>query len=104
MQTHHLVPIISLPILSVSSGVPQGGKLSPLIYIIYVADLELWLEYASAITYADDTSTGITAKRIALLLLHSAMKSCPSYLAGKGEEHQIKKNRPILLKVSKHVF
>ena len=32
------------------SGVRQGGILSPLIYKVYVADLELWLQFASAIT------------------------------------------------------
>jgi hypothetical protein len=44
------------------SGVPQGGILSPLLYIIYVADLEDWLEWSRAITYADDTSTSYSSQ------------------------------------------
>ena len=28
---------------ALSSGVPQGGILSPIIFIIYGADMELWL-------------------------------------------------------------
>ena len=44
------------------SGVPQGGILSPLLYIIYVADLQLWLKYVKATTYADDTSTSVSHK------------------------------------------
>ena len=39
------------------SGVPQGGILSPLIYIGYVADLEDWLVHSEALTYADNTET-----------------------------------------------
>ena len=38
------------------------------IKILNVADFELWLEYASAITYADDTSINISARRIVKLL------------------------------------
>ena len=43
---------------SVSTGVPQGGVLSPLVFVLFVADLEEWLEHSSAPTYADDTTTG----------------------------------------------
>ena len=45
--------------IKLTSGVPQGGILSPLLYIIYVADLHLWLKYSFIITYADDTSSSI---------------------------------------------
>ena len=44
---------------NLSSGVPQGGILSPLLYIIYVSDFEDWLVRAKASTYADDSGTGV---------------------------------------------
>ena len=44
---------------------------SPLLYIIYVADLQVWLKYVTAITYADDTSTSISHK----LLLSGSSKN-----------------------------
>jgi hypothetical protein len=43
-------------------GVPQGGILSPLIFVIYVADLEDWIAHCVAYTYADDTSTSCNGK------------------------------------------
>ena len=46
----------------INSGVPQGGIISPLLYIIYVADLQKWLKFVTAITYADDTSTSVSHK------------------------------------------
>ena len=39
------------------SGVPQGGILSPIIFIIYGADMEAWIKHSSIYTYADDTSS-----------------------------------------------
>ena len=48
-------------ITNLSSGVPQGGNFSPLAFVIYVSDLEDWLEFARSLTYADDTSTGVSA-------------------------------------------
>ena len=42
---------------SVPTGVPQGGVLSPLVFVLFVADLEEWLDHSSAPTYADDTTT-----------------------------------------------
>ena len=41
------------------SRVPQGGVLSPVVFIIYVSDFELCLKWSTAITYADDTSTSV---------------------------------------------
>jgi hypothetical protein len=42
----------------VTSGVPQGGVLSPLIFVLFVSDLQDWLLHSTAPTYADDTTTG----------------------------------------------
>ena len=36
------------------SGVPQGGILSPFIFIAYGADFKKWLKHSSAYTYADE--------------------------------------------------
>ena len=49
---------------ALSSGVPQGGILSPIIFVIYGADMELWLKHSNAFTYADDTSSSVTGKSI----------------------------------------
>ena len=43
---------------NVTTGVPQGGVLSPLIFILFVSDLQDWLLHSTAPTYADDTSSG----------------------------------------------
>ena len=50
--------------MMLTSGVPQGGILSPIIFAIYVADMQLWLKHSSALTYADDTSSSVKDKRI----------------------------------------
>lgn len=41
-------------------GSPQGAILSPLIFTIYMADVELWMEFADVFGYADDTTTLIS--------------------------------------------
>ena len=48
--------------LPLTSGVPQGGILSPILFVIYRADIELWLKYSVAFTYADDTEPSTTGK------------------------------------------
>ena len=48
--------------LMLASGVPQGGVLSPLIFVLYMSDLEEWLTHSNAKTYADDTTTGTSSK------------------------------------------
>ena len=48
--------------LETNIGVPQGGILSPLIFVINVADLEDCIAHCSAFTYADDTSTSCNGK------------------------------------------
>ena len=46
-----------------TSGVRQGGILSPLVFVIYVSDLSDWLKCSVAGTYADDTQSSSSNKK-----------------------------------------
>ena len=43
--------------LKLTSGVPQGGILSPIIFTIYCADMGEWVSDSTIFNYADDTSS-----------------------------------------------
>jgi len=45
-----------------SIGCPQGSLLSPLLFLIYVSDMQLWMDSADIHSYADDTSTSVSSK------------------------------------------
>ena len=70
----------------IKSGVPQGGNFSPLAFVIYVSDLEDWLEYAISLTYADDTSTSVSGKCIfdVLKKLEIDAKNVLNFMAANG--------------------
>ena len=38
-------------------GTPQGSRLSPLLFIILMADLDLWTENSTLSNFADDTQS-----------------------------------------------
>ena len=48
--------------LELVSGVPQGGILSPIIFTLYTADMEMWLKSSSLFNFADDTTTDNKSK------------------------------------------
>ena len=47
---------------TISIGCPQGSLLSPLLFLIYVADMELWVENVTVTGYADDTASYVSDK------------------------------------------
>ena len=50
--------------LFLTSGVPQGGILSPIIFTIYGADMEEWVDHSTIFNYADDTSSSCVSKSL----------------------------------------
>ncbi len=48
--------------LTLSSGVPQGGILSPIVFTLYTADVGLWLNHSKLTNFADDTTTDVCSK------------------------------------------
>jgi hypothetical protein len=46
-----------LEAFGLESGVPQGGILSPLLFKVFIADMEDWVEHSGVFTYAENTST-----------------------------------------------
>ena len=72
--------------VSLHSGVPQGGIISPLLYIIYVADLQLHLKHSKVTTYADDTKTCVSNRILAkvIQMLEEDALNVLRYMASNG--------------------
>jgi flagellin-like hook-associated protein FlgL len=73
-------------VVQLQSGVRQGGILSPMIFMVYGADVKHWLEHARAFTYADDTSTSAEDKDTKTVLekLEEDVKNILKFMASNG--------------------
>jgi hypothetical protein len=72
--------------LTLTSGVPQGGILSPIVFTLYTADMELWLKHSNLTNFADDTETdysGLTKEDIKEKLEDDAIRVL-DFMASNG--------------------
>ena len=83
----------------VPTGVPQGGALSPLVFVLFVSDLQDWLVHSTAPTYADDTTTGTSSTTLAetITRLEEDASKVLSYMASNGLVANAKKTSFLLL-------
>ena len=54
--------------LQLTSGVPQGGILSPIVFTIYCAGMEEWVTHSTIFNYADDTSSSLADKTVETII------------------------------------
>ena len=52
-------------------GIPQGSCLGPLLFVIYLNDLENCLKFSKATIYADDTNVTIASEDIEKLVFEA---------------------------------
>ena len=82
-----------------TSGVPQGGILSPIVFTIYTADMELWLKSSKVFNFADDTTTDTKGKEpmdIKLKLEEDAINAL-QFMASNGMVANQKKTEFMVL-------
>ena len=87
-----------------TSGVPQGGILSPIIFTLFTADLEMWCKYSKIYGYADDTTTACQGKNLEEIiknLKHDA-ESILKYMASNGLVANASKTIFMILNLTKN--
>ena len=74
------------PSLSLTTGVPQGGTLSPIIFTVYTADLELWVKKSRITNYADDTTSDTAHEELEMVLkvLEGDAAAILAFMASNG--------------------
>jgi hypothetical protein len=72
--------------LGLVSGVPQGAILSPIVFILYTADMELWLKTSRLSNFADDTTSGNSGQNKEEIInrLIEDVKNVLNFMASNG--------------------
>ena len=64
MQQVQFKNYLSSTIKPITSSVPQGSNLGPLLFILYVNDFRNCLDFSTNVSFADDTNIFIIGKNI----------------------------------------
>jgi hypothetical protein len=85
-------------------GVPQGSVLSPLLFLLYISDIENWIQAASVHGYADDTTMTMSSQDMSSLLegLEAEAARMLQYMAVNKLVANPKKTKFLLIRGKKH--
>ena len=89
-------------IRTISSSVPQGSILGPLLFIIYVNDFPNCLKFSSNLSFADDTTVILSAKNSNLLVQkgNKELKNIDNWLIANKLSLNIKKTKYMIFSTS----
>jgi len=84
-----------------SVGSPQGSLLSPLIFLIYIADVELWVDDVSVHGYADDTQSSYSSENEEDIVtrLEESAKKMLTYMASNSLSANPKKTGFMMISI-----
>jgi len=91
---------LSSTIRSITSSVPQGSVLAPLLFIIYVNDFKSCLKYGTTVSFADDTNIFISDSNIKSLYqkTNAELKNIDNWMIANKLTVNISKTKYILFR------